>query len=131
MNTDVIAECMKLSFANTPFPLIAQRLAGAGVRAYTADLMQLRKTYYGSGRESYDEPLALANGPAIAAHFDPVDVATSLRAIQKGEIGYEQFLHRIMAAGCAHYEVFLDGRKAMYFGRDGDFHTEHFPPPAS
>jgi hypothetical protein len=24
-------------------------------------------------------------------------------------------------------EVFIAGRKAMYFGRDGDFYTEPFP----
>ena len=32
-----------------------------------------------------------------------------------------------MQAGCANYRVFIDGRKAMYFGRDGDFYTEPFP----
>jgi uncharacterized protein YbcV (DUF1398 family) len=32
-----------------------------------------------------------------------------------------------MGAGCSHYEVFISGRKAMYFGRDGEFYTEPFP----
>ena len=126
MNTDTIAECLKLSFADTPFPIVLQRLAGAGVRSYTADLVRLRNTYYGSGQESYDEPLPLVDGPAIAPVFDPAHVAATVRAIQQGEIGYEQFLRRIMGAGCARYEVFIDGRKVIYFGRDGDFHTEHF-----
>jgi hypothetical protein len=35
------------------------------------------------------------------------------------------------AAGCAGHRVFIDGRKVMYFGRDGDFYTEHFPTPAT
>jgi hypothetical protein len=35
-----------------------------------------------------------------------------------------------MNAGCSHYEVYIAGRKAMYFGRDGDFYTEPFPAPA-
>ena len=35
-----------------------------------------------------------------------------------------------MASGCSHYEVFIDGRKAMYFGRDGEFCTEPFPARA-
>ena len=127
MNTDIIAECMSLSFANTPFPEIARKLAGAGVCSYTADLVQLRKTYYGKGSESADEPLPLTVGPGIAEAFDKDGVAASLRAIQQGQIGYADFLRKIMAAGCARYEVFIDGRKAVYFGRHGDFYIEPFP----
>ena len=32
-----------------------------------------------------------------------------------------------MRSGWAHYVMFIAGRKAMYFGRDGDFYTEPFP----
>lgn len=131
MNTETIEQCMAASFANTPFPQVVARLAGAGVTAYTADLVALRKTYYGAGHESHDEAMPLADGPAIAAAFDGEQVAATVKAIQHGEIGYAEFLRRIMAAGCAHYEVFFQGRKAMYFGRDGAFYTEPFPPKAA
>jgi uncharacterized protein YbcV (DUF1398 family) len=127
MNTNTIAECMKLSFADTPFPQVVQRLVGAGVTSYTADLMKLCNTYYGSGGDAYDEALPLRDGPAIAPAFDAASVAASVKAIQCGEIGYDAFLRRIMGAGCSHYEVFIGGRKAMYFGRDGEFYTEPFP----
>jgi uncharacterized protein YbcV (DUF1398 family) len=127
VNTGTIAECMTLSFANTPFPIVVQKLAGAGVAGYTADLIKLRKTYYGTERESADEPMPLTDAPAIAARFDEAAVTGNVKAIQRGEIGYAEFLRRIMHAGCANYRVFIDGRKAMYFGRDGDFYTEPFP----
>jgi len=127
MNTSTIAECMKLSFADTPFPQIVQRLVGAGVRAYHADLAALRNTYYGTDGESCDEALLLAATPAIAGTFDKDTVAASVKAIQQGRIGYAEFLRDIMSAGCASYGVFIGGRKVMYFGRDGEFHTEHFP----
>jgi uncharacterized protein YbcV (DUF1398 family) len=45
MNTDIINECLKASFANTPFPVVVQKLASAGVTGYNADLITLRKTY--------------------------------------------------------------------------------------
>jgi uncharacterized protein YbcV (DUF1398 family) len=128
MNTDTIAECMTLSFADTPFPQVVQRLVGAGVNSYTADLIKLRNTYYDTGGEAYDEPLPLRDGPAIAPAFDAAAVAATVKAIQRAEIGYVEFLRRIMRSGCAHYEVFIAGRKAMYFGRDGAFYTEPFPP---
>lgn len=127
MNTQTIVECMKASFANTPFPQVVQRLVGAGVASYTADLVKLRKTYYGAAAEAYDEALPLKDGPAIAPKFDAVTVGATVKSIQRGEIGYAEFLRRIMGAGCSHYEVFITGRKAMYFGRDGEFYTEPFP----
>ncbi len=128
MNADTIVECMKLSFADTPFPQIVQRLVGAGVKSYNADLVKLRNTYYGVSTEAYDETLPLQDGPTIAPTFDQQAVAASIKAVQKGEVGYAEFLRRIMRSGCSHYEVFIAGRKVMYFGRAGDFHTEHFPP---
>jgi uncharacterized protein YbcV (DUF1398 family) len=127
MNTDTIAECMTLSFTDTPFPQVIGRLVGAGVQSYTADLVTLRNTYYGTGGETFDEALPLQDGPAIAPCFDSASVAATVKSIQRGEIGYAEFLRRIMTSGCAHYEVFIAGRKAMYFGRDGDFYTEPFP----
>jgi uncharacterized protein YbcV (DUF1398 family) len=127
MNTETIRECMTASFADTPFPLVVQRLAGAGVTNYTADLIALRKTYYNGGAESVDEPLPLMQAPAIAATFDRDAVEKTVKAIQRKDIGYADFLRGIMQAGCARYSVFFVGRKAMYFGRDGEFYTEPFP----
>ena len=130
MNTETISQCTDLSFANTPFPTVVQKLAAAGVHAYTADLIALRKTYYGVESESFDEPLPLTEVPAVAESFDVSIVTASVRAIQQGKLGYAEFLRQIMRAGCASYRVFIDGRKAMYFGRHGALHTEPFPPKA-
>lgn len=127
MNTQTIEQCMAASFADTAFPKVVERLVGAGVVSYTADLVKLRNTYYGGDREAYDEALPLSNGPAIAPAFDSGRIAATVKAIQRGEIGYAEFLRRIMDAGCSHYEVFIAGRKAMYFGRAGEFYTEPFP----
>jgi uncharacterized protein YbcV (DUF1398 family) len=127
VNTQTIDECMRASFADTPFPQVLQRLVGAGVTSYTADLVKLRNTYYGATADAYDEALPLKNGPAIATKFDSANVAATVKSIQRGEIGYAEFLRRIMGAGCSHYEVFISGRKALYFGRDGEFYTEPFP----
>ncbi|HZZ62986.1 MAG TPA: DUF1398 domain-containing protein [Roseiarcus sp.] len=131
MNTETLAECMRLSFADTPFPIVVGKLAGAGVAAYTADLTALRKTYYDAGTESADEAIPLVDPPVIANAFDRGAVEASVRAFQQKKIGYAEFLRRIMRAGCARYSVFFGGRKAMYFGRDGEFYTEPFPPPAN
>lgn len=127
MNTDTIAECMRLSFASMPFPQVVQKLAGAGVRSYNADLVRLQKTYYDAGSDTAQEAMPLTSEPEISPSFDKTGVAATVRDIQQGRIGYPEFLRRIMAAGCARYCVYIGGRKAIYFGRDGDFHIEEFP----
>jgi uncharacterized protein YbcV (DUF1398 family) len=120
---------MTMSFANTPFPHVVDRLTSAGVHAYRADLIRMESTYYGEGRESHDSTLPLCDGPPIAPQFREADVVAAVRAAQRGEIGYADFLRRIMQAGCASYSVFIDGRKVMYFGRNGEFCTEAFRSP--
>ena len=128
MDNEAITECMRLSFGDTPFPVVVEKLANAGVASYAADLIALRKTYYSAGTECADEPMPLAGKPAIAGTFDSAAVETSLHAIQQKKIGYAEFLRRIMRAGCARYSVFIVARKAMYFGRNGEFYMEPFQP---
>jgi uncharacterized protein YbcV (DUF1398 family) len=127
MKLEIINECLQASFADTPFPVVVQKLAGAGVTNYNADLMTLRKTYYDAGSESVDEILPLPSPPTVAARFDGDAVQAAVKTIQRKEIGYAEFLRRIMKAGCSSYQVFFNGRKAIYFGRDGDFYIEPFP----
>jgi uncharacterized protein YbcV (DUF1398 family) len=127
MNTQTIADCMKASFADTPFPVVVRTLAGAGVHRYRADLLKLRKTYYDDRAGAVDEAMPLTDAPAIAARFNGDAVAATVKAIQQKQIGYAEFLRGIMKAGCASYSVFFDGRKAVYVGRDGDSYTEPFP----
>jgi len=130
MKIEIINECLKASFADTPFPVVVERLASAGVTSYNADLITLRKTYYDAGAESIDEALPLTNIPTIAAKFDHDAVQAAVKAIQRKEIGYADFLRRVMKAGCSGYQVFFNGHKAMYFSRDGEFYTELFPVAA-
>jgi uncharacterized protein YbcV (DUF1398 family) len=122
---------MAASFADTPFPVVVGRLAAAGVTSYTADLVTLCETYYDAGNQSHDEAIPLTDVANIGPAFDGDRVAATVKAIQRQEIGYAEFLRRIMAAGCSHYEVFFKGGKAMYFGRDGQFYTEQFPTKVS
>ncbi len=46
---------------------------------------------------------------------------------QRGEHSYGDFLRKTMAAGCVGYFVQIAGRRALYFGRNGESHVELFP----
>jgi uncharacterized protein YbcV (DUF1398 family) len=128
MDTATIDECDRMSFADVPFPQVAARHAEAGVQAYRVDLIRCLKVCYDGADQCYEAALPLADPPPVGAQFDEAGVVGAVRAIQRGDSGYAEFLRRIMSAGCASYSVFLSGRKVVYFGRDGDFYVEHFPP---
>jgi uncharacterized protein YbcV (DUF1398 family) len=59
--------------------------------------------------------------------FSAEGVAHAVGATQAGQIKYRAFCRQIAAAGCAGYFVSLPGRRAVYYGRTGETHVEHFP----
>jgi uncharacterized protein YbcV (DUF1398 family) len=54
-----------------------------------------------------------------------------VRQSQRNEHTYLDFIRKTMAAGCVGYFVQITGRRAIYFGRNGESHVELFPtaPP--
>ncbi|HEX4020417.1 MAG TPA: DUF1398 family protein [Acidobacteriaceae bacterium] len=128
MNNQVLHDCLHLALkGNLSFPETIQRMAAEDVERYRADLVRMEKTHYSNHDEAHLEPIPLAGAPAIAHNLDIPAVKEAISVIQQKQIDYAEFLRRIMAAGVADYSVWLRGRKAMYFGRTGDFHIENFP----
>lgn len=123
----VARECKELSLnGKITFPEVVRRLQDAGVERYHTDLARDETTFYMPNGDSH---VLSHDGPreGIGEKFDSSDVEASIRAIQKGEINYVEFLTRIMAAGSVGYFVQIAGRRALYFGRNGETHLEPFP----
>jgi len=128
MDNNIINECSKRSLDGTiTFPDQVMKLIAARTERYIADLIGLKKTYFGTKDEIHITDLVLENLKKVITDFDEKEIKNAVIDIQQDRIDYKTFLHHIMAAGCSHYEVFLTGKKAIYFGRDGSFHIEHFP----
>lgn len=126
MKTDVIKECTSLSLAEQiTFPEVVMKMAEAGVERYIADLVGKKKFSYGKHGETHIGDLAFED-IAIPEQLDTAAVKQTIVDIQQGRIKYQTFLRRIMQAGCAHYEVFITGGRAIYFGRNGVQHMEEF-----
>ena len=127
MDTSVINECMALSLkGKITFPEVVKRLAAGGTERYIADLVGLRQLSFGSNSHTYTSEMEF-EAEAVPPVFDAAAVRCAIADIQQQKITYREFLQKIMAAGCSHYEVFIRGRKAVYFGRDGGMHVEEFP----
>ncbi|WP_435022483.1 DUF1398 domain-containing protein [Tundrisphaera sp. TA3] len=130
MDNAVLHECLAAAFAGRmTFPESVGRMMATGVERYDADLTRLERRHYGLDGTTHLEVMPLADAPAIPEAFSSPGVQSAITAIQRKEIAYPDFLRRIMAAGTAGYSVFLNGRKAIYLGRNGDFHVEPFPAP--
>jgi uncharacterized protein YbcV (DUF1398 family) len=123
----VIERCAAASHAGTMhFGQVVAALTEAGVEAYQADYRARAITYYlpsgGTHAVALDAP-----GEAVAPAFAAEDVRAAIRAAQKGEVMYPEFVQRTARAGCAGYIVFISGRHVLYFGRHGEQHVEPFP----
>lgn len=128
MNEAVLHECLAQAFAGRmTFPETVGKMMETGVERYDADLIRLQKMHYGGHGRTHAEAIPLTDAPAVPPEFSAEGVQRAIAAIQRREIAYPEFLRRIMAAGTVSYSVYLGGRKAIYFGRRGDFHVEPFP----
>ena len=127
MNTEVMKFASEGSEAGKlRFPEVVKALMDAGVESYHADLMKGVKTYYMPDGQTYEVKLKLAPLP-IAAEYSESGLVAAIRAAQKDEIRYPEFLKRATAAGAAAYTVFITGQRAVYLGRKGEVHVEVFP----
>ncbi|MBY0281086.1 MAG: DUF1398 domain-containing protein [Alphaproteobacteria bacterium] len=128
MDINVINECTELSLAGKiTFPEVVMKLAAIGVERYIVDLVGFQKLSYGQKGEFYIKSFSLIDSPMISENFDAEVVKAVIKEIQQQQINYVTFLRKIMEAGCCHYEVYIQGKKVIYFGRDGSHHIENFP----
>lgn len=122
-----LEECARGALANAlTFPEIVGRLTSAGVERYHADYCRQEITYYLPDGES---AVVATPHPAhpIAAAFSASAVEAAIRQSQRNEHTYLDFLRKTQSAGCVGYFVQLTGRRALYFGRNGEVHMEPFP----
>jgi len=125
---EAVEECSQRSANETiTFPEVVQKLAAAGVDFYYADLYQHQRIYYFPNGETHTTQSQNLESHPVADTFSADGVQAAVKAIQRGEIQYREFLRRIQAAGTASYSVYIAGKRAIYTGRQGDSYTEWFP----
>jgi uncharacterized protein YbcV (DUF1398 family) len=127
----IVRECVSASMTGAmTFPQIVGRLAEMGIERYHADYTRNEITSYRADGDS----LVIAvpwESHETGIEFSPADVAAAVRQSQRGEHTYADFVRKTMSAGCVGYFVQITGRRAIYFGRNGDCHVELFPTPTN
>ncbi|MGH9582278.1 MAG: DUF1398 family protein [Bryobacteraceae bacterium] len=128
MDKNVLHDCLHAALdGKMSFPETVGKMIQTGVERYRADLVLLEKTHYAANGGAHIEKIPLERAPAIASEFSANAVKSAIEDIQQRRIDYAEFLRRVMKAGITDYSVYLTGKKAIYYGRKGDFHVEHFP----
>lgn len=110
------------------FPEGLRLLMEADFDGYAVDFRQASRTYYrpdGAALTLETTPVATP----VAAGFDAAAVQAAIREAQAMVPGYtyKGFCAKVARAGCAGYLVSLSGRRVLYYGRNGETHTEFFP----
>lgn len=128
MNTEILNRCLEGALsAKMTFGETIGHMIEAEVEWYSANLIFGMTTHYFADLRHHQAKWTDYTQPEIAQSFSEEGVVAAIRAIQKREITYREFLQRIADAGVVYYTVHLQGRKAIYFGRHGDFYIEPFP----
>ncbi len=110
------------------FPQSVGILTAAGFDGYAVDFRRSVRTYYlpeGDTFELKTQPTTVA----VAVRFDAALVKDAIREAQSQAPGYtyKGFCNKVTGAGCAGYLVSLLGKRVLYYGRNGETHTEYFP----
>lgn len=127
MNTNLLNEMADASMNGTiPFGVIVGKLMEAGVESYRVDFVRKEKIYYMPNGESHLVSINFKDH-ALSQEFNTEGVQSAIKASQRGEIKFIEFIPRALDAGVHDYTVYIAGKKVIYFGRKGEFHTELFP----
>ena len=110
------------------FPEIVSALMTAGFEGYSVDYRTATATYFAADGGLIALPIHAVAAP-VAPRFDGAAMQAAIREAQASgpDYTYAGFCEKATAAGCAQYLVSFTGRRALYIGRDGATHVEHFP----
>lgn len=110
------------------FGQIVGALMSAGFDGYLVDFRTATQTFYLPDGKSHIVQIH-DTGIPVAEAFDAGVVREAIREAQTKAVGYTYFgfCEKVVRAGCAGYLVTFAGKRVLYFGRDGQIHTEYFP----
>lgn len=125
----VAKTCLEGAEGNTmTFAQIVGALVASGFESYLIDFRLATATYYLPNGECVELPTHKTD-TAVAPAFDSAKISAAIKEAQQLVPGYtyKGFCRKVAAAGCAGYVVSFLGRRAVYIGRTGETHVEHFP----
>jgi uncharacterized protein YbcV (DUF1398 family) len=128
MNANEIAGLAKSTLdGSMPFPEIVGKLVANSVEYYHVDYATRSFTFYSATGAAVIASITIENLPSIAEDLDVPGLKAAILDSQQHGQKFQEFCGRAMRAGVQGYIAYLRGKRVIYFGRQGDQHTEWFP----
>lgn len=128
MDANDIARLAKATLdGSMPFPEIVGKLVANGVEYYHVDYATGSFTFYSDSGAAVIAPIMFEALPSISEDFDVIALKAAILDSQQHGQKFRTFCERAMQAGVQGYIAYLRGKRVIYFGRQGDQHTEWFP----
>lgn len=125
MNADSIRKLAEATLTGEmPFPEIVGGLVQEGVEYYHVDYLGGSFSFYGASGGVVVAPLTYEGLPEVAAEFNIGELKAAILDSQQNGQKFRQFCARAMDAGVQSYFAFLQGKRVLYLGRQGDQHVE-------
>ncbi|KIX94154.1 uncharacterized protein Z520_10180 [Fonsecaea multimorphosa CBS 102226] len=121
------------------FPEVVASLLKLGVTRYHVDYISRTTTTYTPKKatsstdaetistEQIAIPAPSAAGVKPSTAWDAAALTRALRRVQAGETVYAEFAREVVDAGVTGYFAFLEGKRVLYYGLNGDVYVEWFP----
>lgn len=126
-----LSEAQKLAMSKRPrvggFPVLAEVLRQAGVRLNRWSLPSCQSVYWLKEGAVVQQGTPLVTGAHEVPTFNRDALIAAIRADQRGESTFPEFLQAAWKAGVLSYDADFTARKVSYFGAQGESYTEDYP----
>jgi uncharacterized protein YbcV (DUF1398 family) len=109
------------------FPVLAEVLRQAGVRLNRWSLPACQSVYVMQDGAVVQQGTPLVTGTHDVPPFDREALIAAIRADQKGQSSFPEFLQAAWKAGVIGYDADFSARHVTYFGADGERYLEEYP----
>lgn len=109
------------------FPVLAEVLRQAGVHINSWALPSCQSIFLMDEGAVVQQGTPLVTGTHDIPDFDEDALIAAIRADQKGQSTFPEFLQAAWKAGVIGYDVDFMERKVMYFGSNGESYEEEYP----
>lgn len=109
------------------FPFLAEALREVGVTNYYFDVPSGTVLYATGAGDVLQPGSPLRTETTVVPPFDCAALVDAIRADQRGESAFPEFVEASWQAGVVRYEVDTAARTCSYFGAHGERYVEHYP----
>jgi uncharacterized protein YbcV (DUF1398 family) len=109
------------------FPYLAEALRAVGVSKNFYDVPSATSVYVTASGSVLKPGGLIRTEATLIPIFDEVGIVAAIRADQRGESTFPEFLDAIFEAGVVRYVVDTAHRTCKYFAVSGESYTEEYP----